>query len=124
MDTSNTQPGNDAADTATGEETEVRTLTGEEASDLDKGRHSAKTNKILDDAEQRHDQTSARDKVSDERARVADRDAFTSTEGTYTGHKERRAAAGDRADSKRDRESSADDRAQLTEETRAAESDT
>lgn len=94
-------------------ESEVRSLTKEEARDLDRARQSEKTTKILVDADRRDEEATARDAVSDERARVADREAFTRPDGTYPGQGERRAAARDRADSKRDRESSADDRLQL-----------
>ena len=75
-----------------------------------------KTKKILADADQRDKDAAARDALSDKRARVADHEAFVKSEGTYTGHRERRAAALDRADSKSDRESSADDRIHLTED--------
>jgi hypothetical protein len=76
---------------------------------------SDKQKKILVDAEQRDHDARDRDAVSDERERVADREAFLKNDGKYEGHRERRAAALDRADSKNDRESSAEDRANLTE---------
>jgi hypothetical protein len=78
--------------------------------------HNDATEKILSDASRRDDQADGRDAVSDERERSADRAAFTTTDGKYTGHAERRAAALDRADSKSDRKLSAEDRVQLTRE--------
>lgn len=89
-------------------------MTPAEAQALDRGRLSEKAKKILGDADVRDSQANARDDVADERAAVADRARFMDTDGVYTGHGERRAAALDRRDSKIDRESSADDRARLT----------
>jgi len=94
-------------------ESEIQRLATEEAHNLDRARQSDKTTKILSDADRRDEEATARDAVSDERARVADRDAFMRTDGTYPGQGERRAAALDRANAKSDRESSAEDRADL-----------
>ena len=73
----------------------------------------AKTAKILADADQRDDDASARDIVSEELAEAADFKAFMHSGREYPGHGERRAAAHDRAHSKSDREASAKDRQEL-----------
>lgn len=80
--------------------TELRHLNRGESDDLDRARRDERTQKILEDANDRDDEAEARDAVADERARVADREAFTDPESTYPGPGERRAAAQDRADSK------------------------
>lgn len=90
-------------------------LAVEESDTVDRGRHGRNTQKILDDAEVRDHDASARDAASDERERAADAEAFANRDGAYHGHGEQRAAAHDRADSRTDRESSAEDRKQLTE---------
>jgi hypothetical protein len=95
-------------------QSELRLLTKDEVEDLDRARRGEKTQKILQDANGRDDEATARDAVADERARVADLKGFTDPNSTYPGQGERRAAAHDRADSKTDRESSADDRTHLT----------
>lgn len=52
--------------------------------------------------------------IADQRDEAADLDSFLDVGKDYFGHRERRAAAMDRAHSKGDREKSADDRAQLS----------
>ncbi|GAA1139085.1 hypothetical protein GCM10009672_06220 [Nesterenkonia lutea] len=94
-------------------ESTLRHLSKGESADLDRARRGEKTQKILEDADDRDDAAAARDAVAEQRARVADREAFTDSGRSYSGHGERRAAAQDRADSKTDRESSAEDRARL-----------
>lgn len=91
----------------------LRDLSRDESAELDRARRGEETQKILEDADDRDDDAAARDAVAEERARVADREAFTDSDRSYSGHGERRAAAQDRADSKTDRESSAEDRARL-----------
>jgi len=98
------------------DQSELRHMTKDESDDLDRVRRREKTQKILEDASDRDDEATARDAVADERARVADLDAFTDLNSTYEGQGERRAAAHDRADSKADRESSAEDRIHLSED--------
>ncbi|WP_026553087.1 hypothetical protein [Arthrobacter sp. H20] len=105
----------DSADATQEPDAEVFALTQEDSREHDRSRRSDKTKKILVDAERRDEEATARDAVSDERERAADRRAFTNPDGVYTGHGARRAAAFDRANSKDDRESSADDRVKLTE---------
>ena len=97
-------------------ESEPQRASVDETADPKSSHLSDKTKKILVDADQRDKNAADRDALSDKRARVADHEAFIKSDGTYTGHRERRAAALDRADSKSDRESSADDRANLTDE--------
>ncbi|MCU1570195.1 MAG: hypothetical protein JWR33_936 [Naasia sp.] len=105
------------ADTPESEtETELRALTEDEARDLDRRRRGEETKRILVDADRRDDEATARDSRSDERERLADRDAFMDPSTPYPGQAERRAAALDRSHSKSDRESSAEDRAHLTED--------
>ncbi|AMM22671.1 hypothetical protein AX769_21290 (plasmid) [Frondihabitans sp. PAMC 28766] len=107
-------PPNPEDDNNPGVESELRTLTEEEARALDRGRLTEKVKKILGDADTRDDQATALDDVADERALVSDRDAFTGPDAVYAGPGKRRAAALDRRDSKTDRESSAEDRTHLT----------
>jgi hypothetical protein len=111
MDTSNDSSGSDKA---TGPESVPDGRPINESDDQSAAQRTERTKKVLVDADQRDQDATDRDTVSDERARVADFEAFT-TDGKYSGHKERRAAALDRADSKSDRELSAADRAYLTE---------
>jgi hypothetical protein len=110
MDTSHDSRGSDA-DPIQESEIDGRPEGGE--SNQSEAGRSERTKKVLVDADQRDQDATERDTASDERARVADFEAFT-TDGKYSGHKERRAAALDRADSKSDRELSAADRAYLT----------
>jgi hypothetical protein len=112
MDTSNDSRG---SDTTPGPDSQPDGRPEDTESEDGETLRSEKTKKVLVDADQRDQDATDRDTVSDERARVADFEAFT-TDGKYSGHKERRAAALDRADSKSDRESSAADRAYLTED--------
>ena len=118
MDTSAVSPDDD---TSAAPKSELRRLTKDEAGDLDEARQSGRTDKVMADAERRDEEATIRDAVSDERARVADREAFTDVNGVYKGHAERRAAALDRANSKVDREFSAEDRAYLSNDTSAEE---
>jgi hypothetical protein len=95
---------------------ELRALTTEEAGVLDRTRRGDRTDTILIDADRRDEDATARDVVSDERERVADREAFTDPSADYLGgHRARRDAALDRADARSDRESSAADRVELAE---------
>jgi hypothetical protein len=112
MDTSKDSPG---SDTARGPESELDGLPEDTEADGKEFLRTERTKRVLVDADQRDQDATNRDTASDERARVADFEAFT-TNGRYSGHKERRAAALDRADSKSDRESSAADRAYLTQD--------
>lgn len=112
MDTSNDSRG---SDTTPGAESELNGRPEDIEADESEALRTERTKKVLVDADQRDQDATDRDTASDERARVADFEAFT-TDGKYSGHKERRAAALDRADSKSDRESSAADRAYLTQD--------
>jgi hypothetical protein len=95
--------------------TEIRALTPGEARELDRTRGGGRTARILSDADQRDGKATTRDALSDERDRVADRDAFLDPSAGFeaiTG--QRRPAAIDRTHAKNDRAESAEDRAELS----------
>ena len=95
--------------------TEIRALTPGEARDLDRARGGDRTARILSDADQRDGEATIRDALSDERDRVADRDAFLDPSADFEAiTDQRRAAAIDRTHAKDDRAESAEDRAELS----------